>query len=639
MYSNNILNRSLADRISKCTDYIIYHLVLKKEKDKNKLQEKLDQKIQDCKDVAYTLRFKGKGKVFDPQWFRSVSWIVLYDGQILSALCEVGIIEKISNREYRILVDDKDVIDIKFSECKFIVDEPYAYKQIIEHSMLAKKEKVNANSEIELQNKVNLVIKKWDDEWKVVEPDYERKKWSNILKESINSNFSLESFIIKQDFIIDKPQAPELIDFSVPEPSYPKKHFLFGVSKEDKKLYDIKKKDWESKRNENKNENSDKLKEYENKLSLWKIKLDEFYSQQAERNQSTSDIFYSYEEGKDSESVSNYFKIILDAAFSKPFIKERLINFDTKSRIITVNAEIPLVDDVYDVKERKYIESNWTFKEKKYSLKELRQIYDSAIYQYILSLMHLIVKHDYQECVDEVSVNCWVNYLDKSLGVHKVKFIASVVIMAKDFNETNLELVDPKECFRRFKSISGNKLYEVCPIKPVHNLQTNDSRFIEAINVIHKLNEDTNLASMDWEEFEYLVRELFEKEYAPNGAKVKVTQSSKDGGVDVVVLDPDPIKGGKIIIQAKRYTNVVGVSAVRDLAGTIAHEGANKGIIVTTSHYGNDSYDFAKGKPITLINGSELLYLLERHGYKARIDVNDAKTDLKRKRSLSQRDS
>jgi len=85
------------------------------------------------------------------------------------------------------------------------------------------------------------------------------------------------------------------------------------------------------------------------------------------------------------------------------------------------------------------------------------------------------------------------------------------------------------------------------------------------------------------------------------------------------------IRGGKIIIQAKRYTNTVGVSAVRDLYGTVMNEGATKGILVTTSDYGKDSYEFAKDKPITLLNGSNLLALLEKHGHKARINIKEAK--------------
>ena len=61
-----------------------------------------------------------------------------------------------------------------------------------------------------------------------------------------------------------------------------------------------------------------------------------------------------------------------------------------------------------------------------------------------------------------------------------------------------------------------------------------------------------------------------------------MTQASRDGGVDAIAFDPDPIRGGKIVIQAKRYAYTVGVSAVRDLYGTLMNEGATKGILVTT---------------------------------------------------------
>jgi restriction system protein len=91
--------------------------------------------------------------------------------------------------------------------------------------------------------------------------------------------------------------------------------------------------------------------------------------------------------------------------------------------------------------------------------------------------------------------------------------------------------------------------------------------------------------------------------------------------VDAVAFDPDPSRGGKIVIQAKRYTNTVGIAAVKDLYGTLLIEGASRGILVTTSDYGPDAYDFAKGKPITLLNGTTLLHLLAKHGHQAKIDI------------------
>jgi restriction system protein len=64
---------------------------------------------------------------------------------------------------------------------------------------------------------------------------------------------------------------------------------------------------------------------------------------------------------------------------------------------------------------------------------------------------------------------------------------------------------------------------------------------------------------------------------------------------------------------------------VRDLYGTVVKEGANKGILITTSDFGPDSYEYVKGLPIRLFSGGELVHLLGKHGHKARIDLAEAK--------------
>jgi restriction system protein len=130
---------------------------------------------------------------------------------------------------------------------------------------------------------------------------------------------------------------------------------------------------------------------------------------------------------------------------------------------------------------------------------------------------------------------------------------------------------------------------------------------------------------MPWDDFEHLIRELFEKEFAHDGVEVRVTQASRDRGVDALLFDPDPVRGGKYVIQAKRYSMTVDVSAVRDLYGTLLNEGANRGILVTTSGYGPDAYDFAKDKPLTLIDGPRLLHMLQKHGYNFRVDLKEAR--------------
>src|SRR5262249_36876655 len=133
------------------------------------------------------------------------------------------------------------------------------------------------------------------------------------------------------------------------------------------------------------------------------------------------------------------------------------------------------------------------------------------------------------------------------------------------------------------------------------------------------------VASMPWEDFEHLVRQLFEWEFGRDGVEVKVTRVSRDRGVDALMFDPDPLRGGKYVLQAKRYTRTVDVASVRDLYGTVVNEGANRGILVTTSSYGPDAYEVAKDNPISLVDGPNLLAILRKHGRRYRIDLAEAR--------------
>jgi restriction system protein len=204
----------------------------------------------------------------------------------------------------------------------------------------------------------------------------------------------------------------------------------------------------------------------------------------------------------------------------------------------------------------------------------------------------------------------------------------SILVSRSHFENIDLSRVDPKACFKSLRGVSASSLAALAPIPPVIEMNREDRRFIESRSTADGLTDATNLAAMDWGDFEHLVRELFEKEFASRGGEVRITQASSDGGVDAVAFDPDPITGGKIVIQAKRYTRTVGVNAVRDLFGTMQHEGASRGILITTADFGPDAHSFASGKPITLFTGANLLYLLEKHGYRAKIDIREARKTL-----------
>lgn len=286
---------------------------------------------------------------------------------------------------------------------------------------------------------------------------------------------------------------------------------------------------------------------------------------------------------------------------------------------------LPAPEQFPRLSEVKYIAAKKELKESYISDTQLAKMYDTAIYNICLRTLHELFEADKADAIDTLVFNGWVETINKATGKKTNNCIVSVQTRKKDFTEIELANVDPKACFKNLKGVGSSKLSGITAIQPLIQISKTDKRFVASYEVANKLDEGYNLAIMDWEDFEHLLRELFEKEFSGNGGEVKVTQASRDGGVDAVAFDPDPIRGGKIVIQAKRYTNTVGVSTVRDLYGTVMNEGATKGILVTTADYGPDAYEFAKNKPLTLLNGSNLLFLLEKHGQKARIDLAEAK--------------
>ena len=243
----------------------------------------------------------------------------------------------------------------------------------------------------------------------------------------------------------------------------------------------------------------------------------------------------------------------------------------------------------------------------------------------MLRVAYEILRNDAFQTLKLLALNGWVDYIDPHTGHETRAYTSSLVLAGEQMSALNLRHLDPLAAFQTLKGKSSGKLIDIVPIEPTLNLKRSDSRFVDAKEVLNSLAATTNLAAMDWQDFERLIRELFEKEFAGRGAEVKITHPSRDRGVDAIAFNPDPIQGGKYVIQAKRYTNTVDVSAVRDLCAVVRKEGASRGILVTTSNYGADAYEFANNEPVTLLNGGQLLGLLEKHGYKFRIDLAEAR--------------
>lgn len=304
-------------------------------------------------------------------------------------------------------------------------------------------------------------------------------------------------------------------------------------------------------------------------------------------------------------------------AYPLPQILKRDIEvyLDEAEKILLIEYEFPNYDEVdIHIKYSKIA-----------SPAQKKKIVKECLQSIAIRMGFIASIHNVTNLYESVAINISHKWFDKATGKEKQGVILSLYASTKEFSELNLSKIDPDACFKSLKGILTPSIENTSPIRPIFVMDKNDKRIVDTKNVAADLKEDENLAAMDWEDFESLVAQLFEWEFAKNGIEVKVTQASRDKGVDALLFDPDPLKGGKYVLQAKRYTRTVDVSAVRDLYGTMMNEGANKGIIITTSSYGKDAYDFAKDKPLSLVDGNHLLQLLAKHGKKYRINLEEAR--------------
>lgn len=548
----------------------------------------------------------------------------------------------------------------------------YSYSKTIVNSYLNKTKTIKANTIEELNLKVKEQTALWHKQEIAQRVKEEEKRHINELKsktESLNSSAqhqmheydSIFSSALTKEYNIDWEKEKK--KFIYPNFSYkkfkftkqpPQKHdvgYFYALCKVPKRTFlesiftnlktrrELKEKDavaqYESWQNEY-NENSAKytLEKNEAKAqhdksqaeALSKYNTEKALAEQSviQFNQEIDEMHKGYETGNPkavAQTIKKYLKKT-QWCFKKNI--EYSVDHSANDGVVVISATLPDVNSISKIKEYKYVNASQSIKEIEFKKKEFDTLYDSIIKQTSLRILYETMSYDYKHNINLAVFNGWVNKIDPATGNDFRACIISVQMNRNDFENINFSNIDVDACIKKLKGLYAGNLTELVPVKPIMELNTDDSRFITSKDIIDTLETGENLATMDWEDFEQLVRELFSKYFSGEGQNVQVTQSSRDGGVDAIAFDQDPIRGGKFVIQAKRYNRVVPVSAVRDLYGTMINEGAAKGILVTTSYFGNDSREFVKDKPITLIDGNNLLHMFAEYGYDVHIQLQNS---------------
>jgi len=340
-----------------------------------------------------------------------------------------------------------------------------------------------------------------------------------------------------------------------------------------------------------------------------------FELKKANRNSEVDEFQEAYAAG-DPQAIISYCSMVLERSqYPDGFSTEFSLAYSKDSQLLILEYALPNVDIIPSVLEYRYVRTRDEIVGKPRKPAELKTNYQDVIAAIALRTLHELFEADHHDHVAAICFNGYLHTVNPATGQDIRPHLISVRTTREKFLEVDLARIDKRVCLKNLGAQVSRSPEEASPVKPIVEFSMADARFVDQADMISGLSSAPNLMDYNPYEFENLIANLF----GEMGLESKLTRSSRDGGVDCVAFDKRPVLGGKVVIQAKRYRHTVGVSAVRDLYGTMLNEGANKGILVTTSGYGQDAMNFAQDKPIELIDGGQLLYLLQEVGIEARI--------------------
>jgi restriction system protein len=316
------------------------------------------------------------------------------------------------------------------------------------------------------------------------------------------------------------------------------------------------------------------------------------------------------------EAVEWFVGRVLDGSrYPKGFPCQHQVAYRPENRDLVVEFELPPREVIPKERGYRYVKTRDVIEPLPRPEAEIKQRYAQLIACMALRTLNEIFRATSADVVTAILFNGRVSTIDRTTGKPDRPHLLSVSAERAKFLDLELAEVDPAACVKkRLNALVSLNPFDMEAIEPFITFDLKRFRFTDDLDVVAGLDSRANLLKLSPTEFEHLVRQLF----VAMGADAWTTIPSKDGGVDAVATSKNLFFGGVCLIQAKRWTGLVGLEAVHALTGVMADHNATTGVLVTTSWFGRASEEFAQRNRITLINGGELKHLIKE---KLGIDV------------------
>jgi restriction system protein len=312
---------------------------------------------------------------------------------------------------------------------------------------------------------------------------------------------------------------------------------------------------------------------------------------------------------RDRESVEAYLEMVLARTPLPDDVPHQAeVAYSPRGEQAVVRFELPPADVVPAIANYTFVGTLGELRAKKRPDVEFGRLYRSIVSQIALLYMRDLFEADSE--LENVELGGHVHAINPATGQREYPCLISFAVDRERYAALNLRDVTPDACLNHLNALVSRHPHAVEPVTPVRDFDLARYSFVESVDVVAGLDSRTDLTKMTPTEFEHSVRQLFEA----RGLQGWTTDRVGDGGVDAVVVNRDPIVGGLTIVQAKKYTRVLGVNHVRELVGAMDEKRAGRGILVTTSWFASGCWTKAtENGRVELIDGPRLRWLCKEH--------------------------
>jgi restriction system protein len=284
----------------------------------------------------------------------------------------------------------------------------------------------------------------------------------------------------------------------------------------------------------------------------------------------------------DPDAVAQFCTLVLGSSvYPDGFPRQTRTVYRPDQKEVVIEWELPPRSVIPHDRDYQYVITRDAIDALPRAEEEIKELYRSVIGQVALRTIHEILVSTPGSVIKLVTFYGKVSSIDPASGEPAQPLLLQVTAEREVFGTYVLSALDPVDRLKQLNASFSPYPYDLEPIKPTVDFDSllTQFRFVAGIDITAGPDSRLDLLAMRPNEFEHLVRQIFEE----MGMQDWNTEAVRDDGVDAVAVNTNAVFGGMCIIQARRYPDAVGVDAISALAGVMKDKRATKGILITTS--------------------------------------------------------